>query len=163
MTLSLLPVSNRKLPFGCITTKNPTGTCTCVLGAPDWRALLAIVSGPELNMYIFMPVGDFMPAGCAWATATVRSATATAAVVRAMDRFIRSLLRRPRWGVPFSEREGEPASTPPFTDRGDEGTPGPRRVDSIGRPSGPVKDLSSGETATAVLLGRRRRGPSRGL
>ena len=66
MILSLLPVSKRKLPFGCITTKKPTGTCTGALVAPDWSALLAIVTAPELNAYIFMPAGD-----CANAATTV--------------------------------------------------------------------------------------------
>ncbi len=49
MILSLFPVSKRKLPFGCTTTKNPTGTVICVLGAPDCSALFAMVSPPELN------------------------------------------------------------------------------------------------------------------
>src|SRR5215472_3898770 len=90
MILSLLPVSNRKLPFGCITTKKPTGTCTWVLGAPDWSALLAIVSGPELNAYIFMPAGG----ACANAGSTViasRRATARGTA----ERFIISSRVRP--------------------------------------------------------------------
>src|SRR6185503_16728932 len=57
MILSLLPVSKSKLPFGCLTTKKPTGTVIGLLDAPDWRALLAIVRPPELNAYIFIPAG----------------------------------------------------------------------------------------------------------
>src|SRR5438128_7500330 len=76
MILSLFPVSNRKLPFGCMTTKKPTGIWTCVLGAPDWSALLAIVSGPELNAYIFMPAGGRC---CANAESTVPASRSTTA------------------------------------------------------------------------------------
>ena len=84
MILSLLPVSNRKLPFGCITTKKPTGTCTWVLGAPDWSALLAMVSGPELNAYIFIPAGG----DCADAESIVPKSKSAIAITDTAQRFM---------------------------------------------------------------------------
>src|SRR4026207_1623522 len=87
MILSLFPVSNRKLPFGCRTTKKPTGTGIGLVEAPDCRALFAIVSPPELNAYIFMPAGAGV---CAKAgEATSRIATAKHDTVETILRIIR--------------------------------------------------------------------------
>src|SRR4029078_1589666 len=87
MILSLFPVSKRKLPLGCLTTKNPTGTVTGLLDAPDCSALLAIVRPPELKAYIFMAAGG---AVCASAMeGTTRSARATLATRARILRFIR--------------------------------------------------------------------------
>src|SRR5215472_8729357 len=107
MILSLLPVSNRKLPIGCTTTKNPTGTVIWVLGAPDWSALLAIVNPPELNAWSFMPAG---PAACdSVTTPTSMSATTTPEIRPRAVRFmsISSGVREPRLGVSDAKRNGE--------------------------------------------------------
>src|SRR5690349_18377217 len=88
MILSLFPVSKRKLPLGCRTTKKPTGTVTGLLEAPDWSALFAIVRPPELNAYIFIPAGG---AFCAKVIeGTTRSVTATLATRPRIRRFIGS-------------------------------------------------------------------------
>src|SRR4029453_5492006 len=58
MILSLLPVSNKKLPLGGMTPKKPAGTVIGLVDAPDCSALFAMVKPPELNAYIFIPAGD---------------------------------------------------------------------------------------------------------
>src|SRR6476620_3804377 len=87
MILSLFSVLKGKLHMGCLTTKNPTGTVTGLLDAPDCSALLASVRPPELKAYIFMPAGE---AVCASEMeGTTRSARATLATRARILRFIR--------------------------------------------------------------------------
>src|SRR4029453_9624307 len=58
MILSLLPVSNKKLPLGCMTTKKPTGTVIGLVDPPDCSALFAMVKPPDLHAYLLLPAGD---------------------------------------------------------------------------------------------------------
>ncbi|PYN13037.1 MAG: hypothetical protein DME05_19965 [Candidatus Rokuibacteriota bacterium] len=85
-------MSKTKFPFGCLTTKKPTGTVTCVLGAPDCSALFAIVSPPELKAYSFIPAG---PAACDSETKPTSNTTTTVEIRPRVVRCIRvsSLLR----------------------------------------------------------------------
>src|SRR5690348_16743217 len=91
MILSLLPVSKRKLPLGCMTTKKPTGTVIGLLDAPDCNALFAIVKPPELNAYIFIPAGAGPWARDSEVVATSRK-TKVAEIRPSLDRLMTPLL-----------------------------------------------------------------------
>src|SRR6266436_6064691 len=91
MTLSLFPVSNSTLPFGCLIRKKATGTVIFSV-APLCRADLSMVSHPEENTYSRIPSGEAADAPAASQTQATTVARPT--IVRRIDLIRSSLCSR---------------------------------------------------------------------